>query len=293
MKSVNFSGLKPQILPSNYKPFLSKVHTLAKLAQELIIRGFSKRTIKSYLAINQRFLYFTGKSAKEVTAQDIKNYLLYLKVRGLSNTSLNLIISALRFYYQQVLKRKLFFNIRRPKKDHHLPVVLSRVEIEKIINSIANPKHKLIISLAYGSGLRVSEVMSLKVKDVNLDELTVHIKHSKGRKDRLTILPEKLIPALKQFIVNKNSEDFVFASIQGSRLTARTAQKIFKNGLIKSGLKKAATFHSLRHSFATHLLENGVSIRYVQELLGHQNIKTTQIYTQVSSGFLRQVRSPY
>ncbi|MBU1131136.1 tyrosine-type recombinase/integrase [Patescibacteria group bacterium] len=291
-KSVNFDGLKPQILPSNYKPFLPKVHPLARLAQELIIRGFSKRTIKAYLEINQRFMIFVRKSSKEVAAQDIKNYLLYQKGRGLGNTSLNLIISALQFYYQQVLKRKLFFNIKRPKKEHYLPIVLSREEIQAIIDSITNIKHKLMIAMAYGSGLRVSEVINLKVNEVNPDELTLHIKQSKGRRGRLTILPEKIKSELQQYILGKKADNFVFISQRGGKVTARTAQKIFENSLKKAGIKKEATFHSLRHSFATHLLENGVDVRYVQELLGHQNIRTTQIYTKVTNPKLKSIKSP-
>jgi site-specific recombinase XerD len=149
-----------------------------------------------------------------------------------------------------------------------------------------------MLSLAYGSGLRVSEIVCLKVKDLNLDELTLFVRQAKGRKDRLTILPGKIITELKQFISDKDANDYVFASIRGGKLTSRTAQKIFEHGLIKSGIKKDATFHSLRHSFATHLLENGTDVRYVQELLGHQNIKTTQIYTKVTSQKLKNIKSP-
>jgi len=291
-KSDDFSGLEPQVLPSNYKTIPEKVHPLAKLAQEMIIRGFSKRTIKAYLDINRDFLRFIGKSAKEITTQDVKNYLLFKKVGGLSNTSLNLTISALKFYFKQILKRNLFFSIRRPKKEHYLPVVISKEEIQSIINAVSNIKHKLMISLAYGSGLRVSEVVNLKVKDINFNELTINIRQAKGNKDRLTILSEKIIPELRQLIANKTAEDFVFASIRGEKLTSRMAQKIFAAGLKKSGIKRSATFHSLRHSFATHLLESGVNIRYLQELLGHQSLKTTQIYTQITDRMIKNIKSP-
>lgn len=278
--------------PSHYKPNLIKINALKSLAQELIIRGFSRRTIKVYLDINQDFLRFIGKSAKEATTQDVKNYLLFKKVRGLSNTSLNLTISALKFYFRQVLKRNLFFSIRRPKKEHYLPVVLSKEEIQSIIDAVSNIKHKLMISLAYGSGLRVSEVINLKVKDINFNELTLNIRQSKGNKDRLTILSEKAVLELQRLIKNKTAEDYVFSSIRGGKLTTRTAQKVFTAGLIKSGIKKSATFHSLRHSFATHLLENGVNIRYLQELLGHRSLKTTQIYTQITGQMIKNIKSP-
>ena len=137
--------------------------------------------------------------------------------------------------------------------------------------------------MAYGAGLRISEVVNLKIKDVNLEELTIHLKNAKGKKDRITIFPGKIKIDLQNLIAGKNPNDYLFESERGYKLTERTAQKVFENALRQSGIKKEATFHSLRHSFATHLLENGVDVRYVQELLGHQNIRTTRIYTQVTS----------
>ncbi|MDD5748382.1 MAG: tyrosine-type recombinase/integrase [Actinomycetota bacterium] len=178
------------------------------------------------------------------------------------------------------------------KRSKKLPIVLSREEIKNIIDAIRNPKHKLIISLAYGAGLRISEVVNLKVKDVNLEELTIHLKNAKGKKDRITIFPEKIKTKLQNLIAGKNLNDYLFESERGGKLTERTAQKVFENALQKAGIKKDATFHSLRHSFATHLLENGVDVRYVQELLGHQNIRTTQIYTQVTNPKLKNIKSP-
>ncbi|MBU3965183.1 tyrosine-type recombinase/integrase, partial [Patescibacteria group bacterium] len=173
-----------------------------------------------------------------------------------------------------------------------LPVVLSRSEIEKIINSIENRKHKLLISLSYGAGLRVSEAINLKIKDINSEELTIHLKNAKGSRDRITIFPEKLKADLHEFFALRNMNDYVFASERGGKLTERTAQKIFEIAMKKAKIGKDATFHSLRHSFATHLLENGVDIRYVQELLGHQNIRTTQLYTKVTNLNIRKIKSP-
>jgi len=178
------------------------------------------------------------------------------------------------------------------KRNKKLPIVLSREEIKNIIDVIRNPKHKLIISLAYGAGLRISEVVNLKVKDINLEELTIHLKNAKGKKDRITIFPEKIKNDLQSLIAGKNMDDYLFESERSGKLTERTAQKVFENALKKSDIKKDATFHSLRHSFATHLLENGVDVRYVQELLGHQNIRTTQIYTQVTNPKLKNIKSP-
>ncbi len=178
---------------------------------------------------------------------------------------------------------------KKPKK---LPIVLTLKEIKKIIETINNPKHKLLITLSYGAGLRVSEAVSLKVKDVQPEELTLHIKQAKGKKDRLTVMPKKLKNELELLIAGKNINDYLFESQRGGKLTTRTAQKIFEKALKKSGVKKEASFHSLRHSFATHLLENGVDIRCVQELLGHKNIRTTQRYTQVTNPQLKNIKSP-
>ena len=160
------------------------------------------------------------------------------------------------------------------------------------MKQIENPKHKLIIALSYTAGLRVSEAVNLKVKDINLDELTIHIKNAKGKKDRLTIFSEKIKLPLQKLIVLKDKNDYVFESERGGKLSERTAQIIFEKALFKSGIKKEASFHSLRHSFATHLLENGTDVRYVQELLGHANIRTTQIYTHITNPSIKNIKSP-
>lgn len=183
-------------------------------------------------------------------------------------------------------------NLKFAKRSKKLPIVLSREEINKIIEVLPNKKHKLLISLAYGAGLRVSEVINLKVKDINPEELTIHLKDAKGKKDRITIFPEKIKFDIINIMDGKDKNNFIFESERGGKLTERTAQKVFENALKKSGIQKDATFHSLRHSFATHLLENGVDIRYVQELLGHQNIRTTQLYTRVTNPSIKKIKSP-
>jgi len=294
MKSGLQMAKKPQ--------FLASSHPLASLAQELIIRGFSRRTIKSYLSHNQRFLDWLGKSAKEATSQDIKDYLLYLKTKNYSNTSLNSVISCLKFYYGQILHRKLFFSIKRPKKEKFLPMVLMRSEIIKIINSANNLKHKLLLSLLYGSGLRVSEVVKIKISHLDLAGKSLLVKDSKGAKDRYTLLSGTSIKFLNIYLPKlsavhsesgRRGQEYLFAGQSGkSRLSQRSAQKIFENALNKSGIKKEATCHSLRHSFATHLLEGATDIRYIQKLLGHQNIKTTEAYTQVAKNFYKNIKSP-
>lgn len=272
--------------------FLANGHPLASLAQELIIRGFSRRTIKSYLSHNQKFLDFIGKSAKEATAQDIKDFLLYLKSQNYSNTSLNNVISALKFYYEQILHRKLFFNIRRPKKENFLPIVLTRAEIISIINCVHNLKHKLLLSLLYGSGLRVSEVVKLKISDIDILSKSILIKAGKGQKDRFTILSKNSVELLNLYLSNLPAKQIYLFAGTKIHLSQRSAQKIFARAVTESGLKTQATCHSLRHSFATHLLEQGLDIRFIQKLLGHSSIKTTEKYTKVARNFLQNINSP-
>jgi len=288
MKKSDFPAL-----PGHPLGALINNHPLANLAQELIIRGFSKRTIKSYLSHNQRFLDFVGKSAREVSSQDIKNYLLYLKGQNYSNTSLNSVISALKFYYSQLLHRKLFFVIKRPKKEKFLPMVLSKLEIVKIINSSSNLKHKTLLSLLYGSGLRVSEVIKIKISHLDLATKSLLVKDGKGNKDRYTLLSGQSIKLLEIYLKKlPSAQIYLLAGLNAPHLSQRSAQKIFDKALDKSGIKKEATCHSLRHSFATHLLESGVSIRYIQKLLGHSSLKTTEIYTSVARDFWENIKSP-
>jgi len=169
---------------------------------------------------------------------------------------------------------------------------LSKTEIMAIIKNTPNLKHKLIMALTYGGGLRLSEIKNLKVADIRLEENCLMIRQSKGNKDRLTIFPEKIKDVLTKYLASKGKDELVFESNRGGKLSDRTIQKIFAKGLEKAGIKKAASFHSLRHSFATHLLENGTDIRYVKELLGHANIRTTQVYTQVTDLKLKNIKSP-
>jgi len=218
--------------------------------------------------------------------------LLHCEQKRISPQSRNLYLNAIKFYYRNVVKDLQKIEIQSAKKPKSLPTVLSRSEVAKILESPKNTKHKLLLSLAYGEGLRVSEVIGLKVQDLDFEELTVHIKQAKGQKDRISVMPTSLIDGLKNLIAGKNKNGLVFASERGGILTTRTAQKVFENALRDSGIKKDVTFHSLRHSFATHLLENGTDVRFVQELLGHQNIRTTQIYTHVTNPKLKNIKSP-
>jgi site-specific recombinase XerD len=265
---------------------------LGKIKDELRLRNYSPRTVESYLGCLNEYFKVVKVIKCEPEISIIKKYLLEKQDRGQSSQTINLHLQAIKYFYREIMKSKAEVDIKFAKTASKLPVVLSRKEIEKMIDSIKNPKHKLLIALSYGAGLRVSESINLKIKDIDQDEPTIHIKGAKGNKDRISLFSEKLLLQFKEIIAIGSANDYVFESNQGGRLTERTAQKVFENALEKAGIKKEATFHSLRHSFATHLLENGVDVRYVQELLGHANIRTTQIYTKVTNPALRRIKSP-
>lgn len=265
---------------------------LQKIKDELRLRNYSPRTIESYLSCLNEYFKYIKIIRREPEIDAIKKYLLEKQDKGQSSQTTNIHLQAIKYFYREIMKSDVMIDVKFAKTASKLPVVLSRNEIERMLDSIKNPKHKLLISLSYGAGLRVSEAINLKIKDINLSELTIHIKGTKGNKDRLSIFSDKLIPELTQITSLGNINDHVFASNRGGKLDQRSAQKAFENALQKAGIQKEASFHSLRHSFATHLLENGVDVRYVQELLGHANIRTTQIYTKVTNPMLRNIKSP-
>ena len=265
---------------------------LKKLEDELRLRKYSPKTVKSYTACVADYLRCKQEAFDSVDVDFIKKFLLSKIDKGMSSQTVNQNLQAINFFCWNVLKYRGKIDIRFAKTPSKLPIVLSRDEISLIVDSIGNEKHKIMIALAYAGGLRVSEIINLKIKDVCLQELTIHIKGAKGNKDRITILSEKLIKNIQNLTANHDLNDYVFSSERGGRLTERTAQKVFESALRKCDIKKEATFHSLRHSFATHLLENGVDIRYVQELLGHANIRTTQLYTKVTNPILKNIKSP-
>ncbi len=258
----------------------------------LKLRNYSSKTRKSYLLYIKQYLDFIKKKKFKNKQEAIENFLLEKVEKNNSPQTVNLALNAVKFLYQEALKDRIKIDLKFAKRSKKLPVVLTKKEIKKILENISNPKYKLAIALAYAGGLRISEIQNLKVQDVDLEESIIHIKQAKGKKDRITIFPEKLKTDLQNLMIGKRGNNFIFNSNRGGKLTTRSFQAIFQRALMKAGIKKEATFHSLRHSFATHLLENGTDIRYVQKLLGHANIRTTQIYTQVTNPKLKNIKSP-
>ena len=265
---------------------------LLQLSRELQQRNYSPRTVEIYSNCLRFFLKWLWNDVARISREKVLDFILYLQNQDKAPKTINLYKEVIKFFCSQILKISLGQEIRLSKEPRKLPVVLSRFEIQRLLDSTNNTKHKTLLSLAYGAWLRVSEIVYLCVGDINLDQKTIHIKSAKWQKDRITLLPDKIVDEIKWLIVGKLYNDPVFHSEQGGALTKRTAQHIFQHAMKKSWIQKKATFHSLRHSFATHLLESGTDIRYIQSLLGHTSIKTTQIYTQVTTHHLQHIQSP-
>ena len=262
------------------------------LSTELKLRNYSEKTLTAYLTHNKKFLEYAKKSPEEATQDDVKSYLVYLIYnRKVSPKSVALVKAALKFYYDEMLNKGIV-KIKTPKADKHLPVVMSREEVKRLIGAAKSSKSRLIIMLMYASGLRLSECLKMGQKDLELDQKTGWVRAGKGNKDRMIILSDSLIGALKEYVVGRSESSYLFENKEGEPLTSRNVQKIVKRAAIRAGINKKVSPHTLRHSFATHLLESGTDIRKIQELLGHANLQTTQIYTKVSTEELKKVKSP-
>ncbi len=249
---------------------------LGKLKEELEIRKYSKKTIEKYLYYAELFLS-SGKSPKEFLGGYKKK----------SRDTIRSIYFALKFFYENVLKEEFSENIPLVKKKLKLPVVLNKEEIESIINKTENLQHKLVLMFLYYAGLRLSEVRNLRWQDIDFDREVVHLKTTKGENERVVFLHKKLKERLNEFKVHR--EGLVFESNRGKKYSEETIQKIVKKAVKKAGIKKKVTPHTLRHSFATHLLEAGCDIRHIQKLLGHKNLQTTQIYTHIANKDIKKL----
>lgn len=263
---------------------------LEQLITELKLRGFSPRTVKSYVYYNQKFLGYTNKLESQVTEFDVKQFMAYLMHdKQASSRTIALIKAALKFYYDEILKMKIV-NIKTPKAKRKLPTVLSKTEVRALIDASTNKKSRLIIQFLYSTGIRVSELSNFKVNDLELSEGIGWVRRGKGSKDRVILLSERLKGEIMGYLENHPSE-LLFPGHSGP-ISPRTIQEIICRTAKKAGITKDVTPHTLRHSFATHMLEGGTDIRKIQELLGHSNLQTTQIYTQVSTSELKKLKSP-
>ena len=269
-------------------------HWMEKLETELRARKYSPKTRIAYANHNKALCRFSRKPPEDIATDDMQKYLAHLeKEKKLSASSMNLAISSFKFFYGAVMKQAVACEQRRPKQDKKVPVVLSRTEIKKMLDSKTNPKHKILLMLVYSAGLRVNEAVHLKKEHIDLSRKTIRITSGKGRKERYTLLSDSVCHLIKDYYAAFNIETWIFPGAKGSdHLSVRSAQYICEDALRAAGIDKGASIHSLRHTFATHLLENGTDIRYIQELLGHNSIRTTERYTHVARRGHLRITSP-
>jgi len=258
----------------------------AIVVQECKLKGYSQKTIDNYLHHIKKFA-LSGKSPRD--------FLLTLIEKGDSDETVRSASFAIKFYLNTIKKdsseiQDLLDNLPNIKREKKLPVILSKEEIESLISATKNVNHRLVIQIGYSAGLRISEIINLKWQDIDFDRNLIHLKRAKGKKDRIVMLSLKVKEGLMTLTPNK--EGYVFLTNREGKYTQRTIQKIIENAAMKVGIRKSITPHTLRHSFATHLLENGTDIRYIRDLLGHSDISTTLIYTKVSNKNICNIKSP-
>jgi len=261
----------------------------------LVQKRYSDNTIGMYCNYFGDFCkYFIGQDLKEITTAEINNYILNLiELKNISISQQNQRINAIKFYYEKVLGReKQYYELHRPKKEHKLPKVLSKKEVKRIFDVTKNLKHKCILMLIYSAGLRRSELLNLMPDDIDSERMVIHINGAKGKKDRISLLSDNLLQLLRQYYKEYRPKKYLFEGQNGGRYSASSVANILKKAAIKAGIRKNVTPHMLRHSFATHLLEQGTDLRYIQELWGHDSSKTTEIYTHVSKKAIDKIINP-
>jgi integrase/recombinase XerD len=257
-------------------------------------RRFSPRTAKTYLYCVNRFLKFARKDLGKISKKDVRLFLEKLSDKGLSGNTLNTYHMAIRFFLVDVLDKKIWVDIKYSKTPQKMPVVLSKDEVKRLFEAIINEKHRLMIEIMYSAGLRVSELVNLKVRDLAIDKGYGFVRAGKGNKDRLFILSYKLKDKIKELISNEKleSEGLLFNSNRNKKYHIKSLQLIVKKAVKKSGIEERVSCHTLRHSFATHLIENGYDVSQVQSLLGHKSPETTMVYVHMASPNMINIKSP-
>jgi integrase/recombinase XerD len=267
-----------------------------RMLQEMELRNYSPRTIATYLSCLSGLSKHYGKSPDLLSIDQIKSFLHHRVFdQGYSSIYVNQTISAVKILHQDILNRKWVpLQFIRPKREKRLPVILSREEAKSIVNAPVNLKHKSILTLGYSSGLRISEVINLQVGDIDSSRMQINVRGGKGKKDRNTILSASALVLLRQYYQQYRPEGWLFAGQKGglSQYSGSSIRKVLERAKLKAGVDKPATYHTLRHCFATHLLEQGTNLQIIQRLLGHASLRTTCTYLHVQSYQLDQVTSP-
>ncbi len=277
-------------------PNAEGITSIETFKRYLLSKRYSPNTINTYSEALKSFLTFCNtKAIKDITNEDVILYNNdYILKHNLSSSYQNQIVNAIKLYFKIVKETAIDIDkIHRPKREKTLPNVLSKEEVLKIIDSTENLKHKTLLALIYSAGLRISEALNMRPKDIDSVRMLIHVKNAKGKKDRYTLLSEKVLQLLREYYTIYKPKDYLFEGQFGGMYSSRSAQVILKQVAEKAGIKKPITLHTLRHSFATHLLESGTDLRYIQDLLGHSSPKTTMIYTHVTNDSLKKIKNPF
>ncbi len=263
--------------------------------QKLEVRKYSLNTARSYISHFEMFInhYARVQNLMELGEQEINEYISHLVKAKKSDSYIKMSINAIKFYYEVVLEMpNRFYSIGGPMKKESLPKVISKESVFKMIESCTNIKHKCIIELLYSSGLRRNELLNLEISDIDSDRMLITVRESKGRKDRVTLLSNQLLKDLRIYYLTYRPKKYLFEGAKGNRYSSTSVARIIYKAARKAKIHKKVTPHILRHSFATHLLESGTDLRYIQSLLGHNSSRTTEVYTNVALKGLENIRNP-
>lgn len=263
--------------------------------EQMKIKRYSPNTISTYSSVlNTFFEFYKDDKPEDITQEQIRKYMFHIvENRDVTAVYQRQVVNAVKFYYEKVLGKTLHpLNVQRPKKPKKLPVVLSEKEITILLAQVINLKHKCILFTIYSAGLRRSEVLNLKLSDIDSERNCIIVRAAKGQQDRNTLLSKKLLLLLRDYFKQYRPKEYLFEGVNGGKYSITSVRKIFHKALAKSGIKKDAHLHTLRHSFATHLLERGTDLRYIQTLLGHSSSKTTELYTHITTKGFENIPSP-
>lgn len=272
-----------------------KLAELEKMKEQMQLENKAKNTIRTYLSQLKLFwMYFDTKLSHDISEDDIRRYLLYLvNERKVSESYHNQAINSIKFYYERILGwQPKGYYVQRPVASKRLPTVLAKEEVQDLLSVLTNLKHKAALSLMYSAGLRAGELLSLRMADLDSDRMVILVRKGKGKKDRTTILSPKVLELLREYYLEYKPKVWLFEGEKGGQYSQRSLQQVFQRAKAAAGILKPGGTHTLRHSFATHMLESGVDLRYIQALLGHESSETTEIYTHVSTRYLREIKSP-
>ena len=285
---IDIAWFRKRSLPENFR------RCPTSYLDKLQLKKYANNTVKSYIHAFEAFInHHKVNELIEINENDVRNYILKLIQENKSDSYINIAINSIKFYYESVLGMpNRFYQIERPRKGKKLPKVISKEDVLKIIANTNNLKHKCIVSILYSSGIRRSELIHLKITDIDSKRMLIRIEAAKGKKDRYTILSHTLLKDLRDYYKQWKPEKYIIEGVYGKQYSAQSVGKIVTNAAKKAGIRITVTPHMLRHSFATHLLEDGIDIRQIQVLLGHSSTKTTEIYTHVATTTFNKIKNP-